>query len=445
MTEHFRHSPYPMVPMDKALAIISEETGSDIIVSTEMVDIYDFRGLLGRTLAEDVVAATDKPSFRTSVMDGYAVRAEDGDAPRKVVAVTTAGGTNESYVLQKGECCRVSTGSQIVVGADAVVMREDTGPVEDEQDQGDAEILVLIKVAPKVGQFIRQIGVDFSKGTVLIPKGTVLKFQHAGILAESCYQQVQVYKSLSVEICSTGNEICHDVYDRTTKSERIVVPPFGQIYDTNYPNIVTQLLKSGCKPSQPVALRDNPEEIREKLSELINKDGGSPVIITTGGVSMGEKDHLKDVLKSLGCNVHFGRVNMKPGKPATFSTITNKHGKKKFIFSLPGNPVSVFVCMELFVLPFLKKLSGQNVINYTKIPVEADQTIQLDERLEYRRAVFVVEGNRLIARTTHPNQTSSAVISTRDCNLLMELPSKTAEKLTIQQGELVNALVIGPI
>uniref|UniRef100_A0A1I7YAF6 molybdopterin adenylyltransferase n=1 Tax=Steinernema glaseri TaxID=37863 RepID=A0A1I7YAF6_9BILA len=438
MCSHPRISQWPRVSMAEALETIGREIGETVTAEVESLSVGIGNQLLERVLAEDVVAAQAMPAFRASIKDGYAVIAADGAGPRKVVSVTTAGATS-TLVLQPGQCCRVSTGSMVVNGADAVVMREYTKPLPGQEDRGEHETDVMIEVAPKVGQDIRDAGADFQEGTLLVPKGTRLLPQHIGLIESSCRRIVKVYAELGVVFMSTGNEL----YSAESTSESVVKPPFGFIHDSNRPQIYNQLLKHGFAGVDYGIVPDNKEDLQNKLREAIESE--HQFIVTTGGVSMGEKDHMKGVLAHLGCHIHFGRVAMKPGMPTTFATVTNSKGVKKFIFSLPGNPVSAYVCMEVFVVPFIKKKAGFAKTELTRITVSMENEVKLDERPEYRRAVLVVEDGKLIARTTHPNQTSSALINIRDCNILIELPARSEDSSAIKAGDSVNVLVVGPL
>ncbi|KAK0408102.1 hypothetical protein QR680_003775 [Steinernema hermaphroditum] len=389
MCSHPRVSQWPRLSMAEALETLAIEIGDSVTAEVESLNVAIGDHLIDRVLAEDVVAEQAMPAFRASIKDGYAVIASDGAGPRKVVSVTTAGATS-SYVLQP----------------DAVVMREYTEPLPGQEDRGEHETDVVIKVAPKIGQDIRSAGADFHEGAVLVPKGTQLLPQHIGLIESSCRRVIKVYSKIGVVFMSTGNELYRPTGLRSTTSSLNT-------------------------------------DSREWTTEAIESD--HQFIITTGGVSMGEKDHIKGVLTALGCKIHFGRVAMKPGMPTTFATVTNSKGLKKYFFSLPGNPVSAYVCMEVFAVPFMKKKAGFGKTELTRIIVKMEDEVKLDERLEYRRAVLIVQDGRLYARTTHPNQMSSALINIRDCNILVELPGRTDKKPVIAAGDDVNALVVGPI
>ncbi|KAK0408101.1 hypothetical protein QR680_003775 [Steinernema hermaphroditum] len=408
--------------MAEALETLAIEIGDSVTAEVESLNVAIGDHLIDRVLAEDVVAEQAMPAFRASIKDGYAVIASDGAGPRKVVSVTTAGATS-SYVLQP----------------DAVVMREYTEPLPGQEDRGEHETDVVIKVAPKIGQDIRSAGADFHEGAVLVPKGTQLLPQHIGLIESSCRRVIKVYSKIGVVFMSTGNEL----YRPTGTSGDVEKPALGLIHDSNRPQIYNQLLKHGFKGVDYGIVPDDKESLQNRLKEAIESD--HQFIITTGGVSMGEKDHIKGVLTALGCKIHFGRVAMKPGMPTTFATVTNSKGLKKYFFSLPGNPVSAYVCMEVFAVPFMKKKAGFGKTELTRIIVKMEDEVKLDERLEYRRAVLIVQDGRLYARTTHPNQMSSALINIRDCNILVELPGRTDKKPVIAAGDDVNALVVGPI
>ncbi|XP_031558452.1 gephyrin-like [Actinia tenebrosa] len=425
VAERDRHSPYPLMPMDKAISAVMEQANH---LGTHLIDVQDG---LDCVLAEDVCSAAPFPPFPASIKDGYAVLASDGPGVRKVVGPVTAGEITSSEVTS-GHVMRITTGAPVPPGSDAVVQVEDTELVES-ADEGKTEVKVKILSTPKVGQDIRPIGFDISSGELVLSKGDVLGPAELGLLATVGVTQVSVFKKPKVAILSTGNEIV-----QPTGS-----PKAGQIRDSNKTTLTAAVKKEGFDVIDLGIARDNPESLEATLTKGLSE---ADVVISSGGVSMGEKDLLKPVLEDkLGATIHFGRVFMKPGKPTTFSTVPS-HSKKKLIFALPGNPVSALVTFYLFVLPALHKMSGHPSPDLTRIKVKLANAIALDPRPEYQRVKLSWQPDDPVAvATTTGSQCSSRLLSLRTANALLELPPRSDTLTQIPEGSLVNALIIGSV
>ncbi|CAG9539449.1 unnamed protein product [Cercopithifilaria johnstoni] len=418
-----RQSIWPAVSVEEAMAMIEEH--APLTNRTRTVLITDVK--TGDVLAEDVIATKAHPEIRTSIKDGYAVVASDGTGIRKVVTGTTAG-VLASDILQPGTICRVNTGSMVPDNADAVVQVENTRIVEHNHIE---EIRVEILDEPKIGQDIREIGCDIKLGEILLSKGCVISAAEIGILAASERNFVKIYRKPKVAVISTG----HEVVDSRSND-----CPLGSIRDTNRPQLIALLKENNFKNVDIGILPDKLEKLEEGLKAALML---CDVVVCSGGVSMGEKDYLKDVLqKGLNFTIKFGRVMMKPGLPTTFA-----HGKwnnrEKIIFALPGNPVSAWVTAQLFLLPTLKKMAGWEQYQHTVISVRLSEAIKLDPRPEYRRACLLPDPENIPrAICLEKEQMSSRLLSVRGANLLLKLPSCTNTKSTVQKDEVVNALVI---
>jgi len=428
-----RHSKWPAIPMEEALGIVEKEA-EPVLKKTLPVTLVR----PGLVLAERVIAKTPVPAVRTSIKDGYAVVASDGAGEREVVTNTTAGTITDQTIIP-GTCARVSTGSMIPFGADAVVQVEDTELIS--HDEIEEHVVKILK-APKVNQDIREVGSDIYVGQVLLEERCVVGSSEIGILAASGQKTVDVFRKPKVCVMSTGNELV----DWT--SEEI---PAGKIRDTNRPQLMALLSCNGFKAIDGGIVGDTRDQLIKAIKVAFKFTN---MIIMSGGVSMGEKDLVKSVLQEdFGFKIHFGRVFMKPGLPSTFATGKFESDEKRYVFALPGNPVSAWVAAQLFAVPALRKMGGFQNCFQTVIKVKLAESIKIDTRPEYRRAWLSTEpldkkedndGIPYAVCTSH-NQLSSFLLSTRGANLLLKLPGKTPELEKLEIGQVVDALVIGPI
>uniref|UniRef100_A0A0K0FVC6 MoCF_biosynth domain-containing protein n=1 Tax=Strongyloides venezuelensis TaxID=75913 RepID=A0A0K0FVC6_STRVS len=429
-----RISPYPAISMEDALTIVDNEINETMDCKEVHFESVDN----GRILAENIVAQHDHPSERLSTKDGYAVLVSDGIGERKVIACTTAGSDEGGSYLKRGECCRVSTGSMVPEGADAVVQVEDTTLLQHDNTE---EKVISINVQPLVNQDIRPIGCDFRKGEILVQSNTRVGPAEKGIIVQSGMRSVRIYRKPKVCVMSTGNELIDPLFDGQI--------PKGKIRDSNRPQLLSLFNSYGFHAIDVGIALDDREALTRKIGEAFEF---SNVIVTSGGVSMGEKDLLKSVLiENFNFDIKFGRVFMKPGLPTTFATGKYRSQDKRYIFALPGNPVSSLVTAYLFVIPSLLKMSGlkfnKPLQPYTKLHVKIDQDIKLDSRPEYRRAWLKTVNNGPIpyAILTTQNQASSAIKSSVSANLLLQLPPSTSETPVLLSGTIVLALVIGSL
>ncbi|XP_077522388.1 molybdenum cofactor synthesis protein cinnamon isoform X2 [Amblyomma americanum] len=416
-----RHSPYPLISVAEAQAIVTD-------LCTELdTELVPFQVAGGRILAEDVYASDALPPFPASIKDGYAVIASDGDGPRQVVDAIPAG-SNPAQQVKPGQCARISTGAPVPEPCDAVVQVEDTELVHASED-GSQEIEVNILKAPTVGQDIRRVGSDIKQGQRVLARKTKLGPSDLGLLATVGATSVNVYKLPRVAILSTGNEVV---------APGSALKP-GQIRDSNKTTLLTLLEKNGFPAHDAGIARDEYEDHVNKLKAAFRV---ADVVVSSGGVSMGEKDLLKKVLiKEFSATIHFGRVFMKPGKPTAFASLSYDN-RCKLVFGLPGNPVSAAVTCQLYVLPALRKMSGHVAIYPTSIKAKLADDITLDPRPEYHRAVLTwSEDSPLPVAKSTGNQISSRLLSFQGANTLLVLPPATAERQTLPAGTSVTALV----
>lgn len=289
---------------------------------------------LGLVLAEGIISDLDMPPYDKALMDGYAVRAADlatGRATLRVIEEVTAGRTPTQEV-GAGQGTRIMTGAPVPDGADAVVMVERTRRVGEDR--------VEIEDRPaKPGQNVLARGKEMRRGDTVLAAGAVLRPQEFGLLATVGHASVKVYPAPGVAVLSTGDEVV----------EAAETPGPGQIRNGNGPMLVAQAARAGGLPRYLGIARDRLDSLRPLITEGLR----SPVLILSGGVSAGVADLVPGVLRELGVQAQFHKVEMKPGKPVFFGT-----RGPTLVFGLPGNPVSAFACFELFVRPAIHRLRG---------------------------------------------------------------------------------------
>lgn len=326
---------FSMISVQEALDIIINEVKP---LEKETVDIFTS---LWRVVADNVVAGNPNPPWDNSAMDGYAVRSADlkgasesSPVTLKVAYDLPAGSVPEGPV-EEGSAVRIMTGAPVPEGADSVVMVEKT-------EGKDGDVLVKAETAP--GENVRKKGEDFDQGDVVIRAGTVVRPPEISMLATIGSLSVSVFRRPKVGVISTGDELV-DVGTPT--------PP-GKIADSNGYTLSALVAETGSEALQYGIAQDNKESLEKRLSAAATQ---SDCIITSGGVSVGDYDLVKDVLSGMGSTMRFWKVAMKPGKPLAFGMIEGKP-----LFGLPGNPISSMVTFEQFVRPVLLKLAGRKAI-----------------------------------------------------------------------------------
>ena len=432
-TRRHRESPYPMISVEDALARIAEHTPEPQVVNRK-VDA----DIVGCVLAEQITAKESVPAFEASIVDGYAVVApEDGNLKGvfPVVAVSHAAPGDKQSSLSEGQIARITTGAPLSPGATSVIMVEDTilkSTTEDGKEEKEVEIQAE---GVKKGENVRLPGSDIKSGSTILEKGEQISGVggEIGLLAAVGVSEAKVFRKIIIGVLSTGDEIVN--HDRPGALR------LGEVRDTNRVTLISAAREWGYEVVDLGIAKDQPGSLEEVLREGLRK---ADMLITTGGVSMGELDLLKPTIeRSLGGTIHFGRVAMKPGKPTTFATVPVKDNAgqrvSKAIFSLPGNPASALVTFHLFVLPSLHKLSGASSVGLPKVPVVLSHDFPMDPRPEYHRAVVTVGKDGLLSATSTGGQRSSRVGSLRKANALICMPSG---KGMLEKGSKVDALLI---
>ena len=352
---------------------------------------------LGAVLAEDATADRDVPPFRNSAMDGYAVRGADvrqAGVTLRVVGSVSAGALPERMVGAR-EAMRIMTGAPMPDGADTVVRVEDT-------DNG-VEVVTINAVTPE-GIAVRQAGEDLRRGETVLARGTVLRHAEIGVLASIGRAKVRVVRRPNVAVLSTGDELV-DIDEE---------PGPGQIRDANRYSLAAAVRASGCAAFELGIARDSADDLRHALGNAAFGD----LVVTSGGVSVGDHDHVKPVVDAMG-QMDFWSIAIRPGRPLAFGELRTKRGAVP-IFGLPGNPVSALLTFEVFVRPALLKMAGRTKLHRPR--VEARLLDRIDKPTGLRMfARGVHDAAAGTVRSTGP-QGSGILRSMSLANCLIDLP-----------------------
>lgn len=368
-----------------------EEALSKILNSINVLGVEEkpVPDCLGQVLAENVYAGIDIPPSDNSSMDGYALRAEDAreaspDLPRilKVIDTVIAGSIPHQKVM-RGTAIRIMTGAIIPEGADCVIKFEDTD--EGKRDNASGNVAILHE--PKPGQYIRKAGEDIAAGSRVLQRGTVLKPAHSGVLASVGMGKVKVFRRPRIAVLATGDEL--------SELGQPLAP--GRLFNSNSYSIAAQASFYGGIAQILGIARDHEDSLVNMLRRGLDAD----MLVTTGGVSMGDYDIVRDVLMKQG-SISFWSVRMKPGKPIAFGTFRNEERNIPHL-GLPGNPVSAMVTFELFGRPAIMKMMGKtNLSNLTIEAVMEDEIPNEDGRRVFARVTLEKRNNVYFARSSGP-------------------------------------------
>jgi molybdopterin molybdotransferase len=372
---------------------------------------------LGSVLAEDVVSPLDIPAHANSAMDGYATRADDvrGASRERPVRLTViehvAAGRFPTRRVGAGECTRVFTGTAIPEGADTVIRQEDT--------DGSADV-VTITDDRDAGANVRAAGEDIRRGTTILHEGAQLEAAQLGVLASLAVAHPLVFRRPRVAILASGDEIADVDQPEEILSGR-------KVASSNTHTLIAQVRRAGGEPDSLGIARDTPESLREHLARALDCD----LLITTGGISVGEHDHVRAVLAELGTQ-RFWRLRMRPGAPVGFGFM----GSTPWI-GLPGNPVSTMVTFELFARPAIRRMAGHSLPFRVAVPVRLTEPVTIKPRLQHFLRAIVTQGQHgLEARLTGP-QGSGILSSMALANALLVIPEGQFET---PAGAIVQAI-----
>ncbi|EGR0890866.1 bifunctional molybdopterin-guanine dinucleotide biosynthesis adaptor protein MobB/molybdopterin molybdotransferase MoeA [Vibrio cholerae] len=395
-------------------AFLSVEQGREKILSlilplaeTESVAIQE---CYQRVLAREVFSPINVPAYRNSAMDGYALRSDDLERDSYRVVAEVLAGSHYAKTVELGEAVKIMTGAPMPLGADTVVMREQA------TQNGDVVSFAGAKI--KAGQNVRQAGEDLAQGQAVFHSGQRLLSPEMGMLASLGFAHADVFRSLKVAIFSTGDEVQAPGGDIEPNS----------IFDSNRFTLTGLLKQLGCQVIDLGIIEDDEAKMMQVLEQAAKQ---TDMVITSGGVSVGDADFIKSALEKLG-HIDFWRINMRPGRPLAFGQIAGKP-----FFGLPGNPVAVMVSFINFVEPALRKMQGEQGWQPLKVNAIALEDLRSRQgRTEFSRGVYAFNTQGQLTVRTTGKQGSGILRSMSEANCLIEIAPaidtvKVGESVTI--------------
>ena len=403
----------PLLRLDDMERLIRERILP--VAENEHVPLH---GARGRVVAQDVKAPVDLPPFDNSAVDGYAVQHADLEADKETklaVSGRLTAGARANLAIKPGTAIRIFTGAAMPKGADTVFMQEDVTV------EGDR---VTVPKGLKFGANRRLAGEDVPAGAIVLPSGTVLEAQHIALAAALGLTEILVRRRLTVAIFSTGDEVV----------EPGSVRAGAAIYDSNRFLLTELLERLGAIVTDLGILADDPEKLSRKLTEAA---ASHDLIITSGGVSTGEADYVRDAVERIGKLV-FWRVAIKPGRPVALGVIPTLSGQGAAFVGLPGNPVAVFVTFVRVVKPLLRRLSGARPDKLVPLPVRAAFAYKKKkDRREYVRVALKRAPDGEIEALKHPQDGAGILTSLTETDGLLEFPEDVT---TVEPGARVGFL-----
>lgn len=396
-------------------AFLSVVQGQEKILSlvntVSEIEACKIENAYGRVLAEHIISPVNVPQYTNSAMDGYAIRSDDVDRDSYQVIAEVMAGHAYDQPLELGQAVKIMTGAPTPLNGDTVVMREQASQEGDKVTFNGANI--------KAGQNVRQAGEDLVIGSDVFTAGTRLASPEMGMIASLGFGEANVFRKLKVAVFSTGDEVQAPGTEQKANS----------IYDSNRFTIMGMLEKLGCEILDFGILEDNEQLMIEALE---NASAQADVVMTSGGVSVGDADYIKLALDKLG-QIDFWRINMRPGRPLAFGQINNKP-----FFGLPGNPVAVMVSFINFVEPALRKMQGEQGWKPLKVNAIATENLRSRQgRTEFSRGIYELDDTgRLTVRTTG-KQGSGILRSMSEANCLIEISPAID---TVKAGESVTII-----
>ncbi|EGR1597742.1 MULTISPECIES: bifunctional molybdopterin-guanine dinucleotide biosynthesis adaptor protein MobB/molybdopterin molybdotransferase MoeA [Vibrio] len=396
-------------------AFLSVVQGQEKILSlvntVSEIEACKIENAYGRVLAEHIISPVNVPQYTNSAMDGYAIRSDNVDRDSYQVVAEVMAGHAYDQPLEVGQAVKIMTGAPTPLNGDTVVMREQASQEGDKVTFNGAHI--------KAGQNVRQAGEDLAIGSDVFTAGTRLASPEMGMIASLGFGEANVFRKLKVAVFSTGDEVQAPGTEQKANS----------IYDSNRFTIMGMLEKLGCEILDFGILEDNEQLMIEALE---NASAQADVVMTSGGVSVGDADYIKLALDKLG-QIDFWRINMRPGRPLAFGQINNKP-----FFGLPGNPVAVMVSFINFVEPALRKMQGEQGWKPLKVSAIATENLRSRQgRTEFSRGIYELDDTgRLTVRTTG-KQGSGILRSMSEANCLIEISPAID---TVKAGESVTII-----
>lgn len=393
-----------LAPVDQALETLL--AGITPLCRTESITLTDAGG---RVLAETVCSSMNVPQFDNSAMDGYAVKAADLTAPGQLTLVgRSMAGHPYSGTVESGQCVRIMTGAVMPHGADTVVMQENAEVLSDSE---------VAFPAVKALDNVRNAGEDIATGQELFQAGHRLRAADIGLLASIGIASVSVQKRLTVALLATGDELVEPGNPLAA----------GQIYQSNSYGVGEVLKRFGCELLSLGTIEDSEDALRDAFRHA---DAQADVVMTTGGVSVGEADYTRDVLESLG-KMDFWKLAIKPGKPFACGRLPSS-----LFIGLPGNPVSALVTLHQLALPMLRKLQGEEAVMPVRLQARAAESLRKRPgRLDLQRGVWSLAADGQVEVTPTGGQSSGVLssMSTANCFIVLE-----QDRGRVEAGETVT-------
>ena len=409
-----------MISYSEAYKIIRDEF-QKLKLHIEEVDLLNS---LNRILAEDIFADTNLPPFDNSAMDGYAIKFNLSRKQWKMIGEISTGNFSEVsfrnlFTLDDDSAVLIMTGSKLPANTSAVI------PVEDVITENG-----FVKLAEgksiKENQHIRKKGEDLSEGVLALGKNQLITSNKISLLGACGKARVKVYRKLKFCVLATGDELV-DIESKISGDK---------IRGTNLYSIIAVVTEFNMDAVNLGFVKDDKEKIREKLSEVFNSD--IDVLLTTGAVSVGKYDYLKELLVELGTNIKFWKVNIKPGKPLVFGVI-KKDDRTKFVFGLPGNPVSSYVDFMIFIKPAVQELLG--IKDDKTVKAELTESVSKnDDKRNFLRGIlkFNLEKGKYFVRAAEAQSSADMTrLSNANCLIVIE-----EERTNPQKGEEVECIMI---
>ena len=394
------------ISLEEALKILNSN-----IENLDIEEVALLNGL-NKVLAEDVYSKINNPPFNKSAMDGYALIAEDAFINNKIKVIDKVyAGGNSNKIITKNTAIKIMTGAPIPEGANAVIKQEDV-IIEDNN--------IIIRKEISENQNICLVGEDISKDDLLVGANKRLNYSDIGIIASSGIDKIKVYKKPKVAFFSTGDEV-------TDIGQEL---KYGKIYNSNKFSILSRLLELGYKVNKAKHIKDDYIEIGRTIKEASKE---ADIIITTGGVSVGEKDLLKEAIRSIEGEILFWKITIKPGSAVLCSKINNC-----IIISLSGNPTAALTTFELLVKTSLNKLSGDKIVEITRDKaILAEGIIKKDVKHKFVRGYFEIDNCKQMVYSTQKKSGNGILRSALNSNCIIEVKPNNEE---IKNGDLVDII-----
>ncbi|MGF1717170.1 bifunctional molybdopterin-guanine dinucleotide biosynthesis adaptor protein MobB/molybdopterin molybdotransferase MoeA [Photobacterium chitinilyticum] len=401
-------NPSEMMSVDEGRTLILEQ-----IVPSKIQIKVPLEQALGQIVSKDILSPVNVPQHTNSAMDGYAIRGDNLDRDSYTVVAHVLAGHSYDQPLELGQAVRIMTGAPVPANADTVIMRELA------QQKGDIVTFNTVKAPIKPGQNVRQAGEDLAIGQIAVAAGTQMTAPELGMVASLGIDAIGINQPVKVAIFSTGDEVQHPGEAQKANC----------IYDSNRYTLLSMLTKVGCEVIDLGIIEDSEEALEATLQQASQQ---ADLILSSGGVSVGDADYIKTVLDRLG-QINFWRIDMRPGRPLAFGQI-----QQTPFFGLPGNPVAVMVTFLQFVEPAIRKIQGME--NWQPQVFNAVATERLRSRpgrTEYSRGIYSLDANGRLTVKTTGKQGSGILRSMSEANCLIEIVPKQPN---VEIGEVVRVI-----